>query len=231
MSLTNSEKSFLPFPTQYYRKKPNETNKNRLILLSSNNERSVNKLTTGPPPKSPPVDNDPWHLDGRKGQYLIIKQHKSTNVFIASLYSQITSQSFESRSAATAAMKIIRKSLITPIQMVIQKTITLQTLPEEVIQPQVHPAAPETSSLFVSKQRNSDEIQRNEKMSHVQDSDPAQSHVQDSDPSQSHDTDNKLDDNGHCDNDTTESQKKKKEKKKKKGHTVYKPTNHKVIRD
>src|SRR3954470_4377488 len=82
MSLTNSEKSFLPFPTQYYRKKPNETNKNRLIPLSSNNERSVDKLTTGPPPKSPLVDNDPWHLNGRKGQYLIIKKHKTTSAFI-----------------------------------------------------------------------------------------------------------------------------------------------------
>src|SRR3954453_13360095 len=164
MSLTNSEKSFLPFLNQHYQKKLNKTNKNRLILLSSNNERSVNKLTTGPPPKSPPVDNDPWHLDGRKGQYLIIKQHKSKNVFIALTYSQITSQSFESRSAATAAMKIIRKSLITPIKMVIQNTITLQTLPEEVIQPQVHSVAPETSSLSDSKQRNSDETQCDKKI-------------------------------------------------------------------
>src|SRR3954451_22584642 len=113
-------------------------------------------------------------------------------------------------------MKIIRDSLITPIPMVIRNTISLRTLPEEVIQPQVHPAAPETSSLFTSKQRNSDEIQRDKKMSHVQDSDPAQSHVQNSDPSQSHDADNKLDDNGHCNNDTTESQKKKKKRKRKK---------------
>src|SRR3954452_7935092 len=113
--------------------------------------------------------------------------------------------------------------------MVIRNTISLRTLPEEVIQLQVHPAAPETSSLFASKQRTSDEIQRDKKMSHVQDSDPAQLHVQDSDPLQSHDADNKLDDNGHCDDDTTESQKKK--KKKKKGHTVYQPTNHKVIRN
>src|SRR3954469_23182142 len=103
--------------------------------------------------------------------------------------------------------------------MVIQNTIALQTLPEEVIQPQVHPIAPKTSSLSDSKQRNSDESQRDKEISHVQDSDPVQSH----------DTDNKSDDNGHCDNDTTESQKKK--KKKKKGHTVYQPTNHKVIRD
>src|SRR3954452_2444921 len=220
MSLTNSGKSFLPFPTQYYRKKPNETNKNRLIPLSFNDERSVDKLTTRPPPKSPPVDDDPWHLDGRKGRYLIIKRHKITNVFIAPTYSQITSQSFESRSEAAAAMKIICRSLITPIQMVLRNTITLQTLPEEVIQPQVHPAAPETSSLFVSKQRNSDEIQRNEKMSHVQDSDPAQSHVQDSDPSQSHDANNKLDDNGHCDNDTTESQKRKRKEKEKRPHCL-----------
>src|SRR3954469_20349222 len=114
--------------------------------------------------------------------------------------------------------------------MVIRNIIALQTLSEEVIQPQVHPAAPETSSLSDLKQRNSDEIQRDEKISRVQDSDPSQSlHVQDPDSSQSHDTDNKLDDNGHCDNDTTESQKKK--KKKKKGHTVYQLTNHKVIRD
>src|SRR3954468_13652345 len=229
MSLTNSGKSFLQFPTQYYQKKPNETNKNRLIPLSSNDERSVNKLTTGPPPKSPSVDNDPWLLGGKKGQYLIIKLHKITNPFIAPKYSQITSQRFESYSAAAAAAKIIRASLTTPIPMVIQSTTTLQTLPEEVIQPQVYPAAPETSSLFASKQRNSDEIQRDEKMSHVQDSDPAQSHVQDSDSSQSHDANNKLNDNGHCDNDTTESQKKK--KKKKKGHIVYQPTNHKVIRN
>src|SRR3954452_17646810 len=239
MSLTNSEKSFLQFPTQYYQKKPGETNKNKLIPLSSNDERSVDKLTTGPPPKSPPVDNDPWHLDGRKGRYLIIKRHKVTNVFIAPLYSQITSQSFESRSEATAAMKIICRSLITPIPMMVQKTVALRTLPEEVIQPQVYPIAPETSSLFASKQRNSDETQRDEKISrvqdsdpsqlHVQDSDPSQSHVQNPDPSQSHDTNNKLDDNGHCDDDTTESQKKKKEKKK--GHTVYQPTNHKIIRD
>src|SRR3954451_350901 len=116
-------------------------------------------------------------------------------------------------------MKIIRDSLITPIPMVVQNNKTLRTLGEEVIQPQVHPAAPKTSSLFVSKQRNSDEIQRDEKTSHVQDSDPVQSHIQDSDPSQSPDIDNKLDDNGYCDNNTTESQKKK--KKKKKGHTVY----------
>src|SRR3954452_19666986 len=240
MSLTNSGKSFLPFPTQYYRKKPNETNKNRLIPLSFNDERSVDKLTTRPPPKSPPVDDDPWHLDGRKGRYLIIKRHKISNVFITPLYSQITSQSFESRSEATAAMKIIRRSLITPISMMVQKTIALRTLPEEVIQPQVYPTAPETSSLFASKQRNSDETQRDEKISrvqdsdpsqlHVQDSDPSQSHVQDPDPSQSYDTDNKLDDNdnGKCDDNTTESQKKKKEKKKKKGHTVHQPTNHKV---
>src|SRR3954454_5487655 len=191
MSLTNSEKSFLPFPTQYYRKKPNETNKNRLIPLSPNDERSVDKLTTGPPPKSPPVDNDLWHLDGRKGQFLIIKQHESISPFIAPTYSQITFQSFESRSAATAAMKIIRNSLITPIPMVIQNTISLRTLPRKLIQLQVHPAAPETSSLFASKQRTSDEIQRDKKMSHVQDSDPLQSH----------DADNKLDDNGHCDDD------------------------------
>src|SRR3954447_21613481 len=229
MSLTNSGKSFPPFLNQHHQKKPNETNKYDLIPHLSKNKRSVDKLTTRPPPKSPPVDDDPWHLDGRKGRYLIIKRHKITNVFIASLYSQITSQSFKSRSEATAAMKIIHRSLITPIPMMVQKTIALRTLPEEVIQPQVHPTAPETSSLFVSKQRNSDEIQRDEEKSHVQDSDPAQSHVQDSDPSQSHDADNKLDDNGHCDNDTTESQKKK--KKTKKGHTVYHPTNHKVIRN
>src|SRR4051812_23258775 len=103
--------------------------------------------------------------------------------------------------------------------MVIQNTKHLNTLPEEVIQPQVHPAAPETSSLSDSKQRNSDEIQRDEKISRVQDSDPLQSH----------DADNKLDDNDHCDNNTTESQNKK--KKKKKGHTVYQPTNHKIIRN
>src|SRR3954469_16203209 len=113
--------------------------------------------------------------------------------------------------------------------MVIRNTIALQTLPEEVIQPQVHPVVPETSSLSNSKQRNSDETQRDEKISRVQDSDPSQSHVQDSDPSQSHDADNKLDDNDYYDNDTTESQKKKKKKKKKKGRTVYQPTNHKVI--
>src|SRR3954447_26828665 len=115
--------------------------------------------------------------------------------------------------------------------MMVQKTIALRTLPEEVIQPQVYPTAPETSSLFASKQRNSDETQRDEKISRVQDSDPSQPRVQDSDSSQSHDTDNKLDDNGYCDDDTTESQKKKKKKKKKKGHTVYQPTNHKVIRN
>src|SRR4051794_14239061 len=207
MSLTNSGKSFSLFPTQYHRKKPNETNKNRLIPLSPNDERSVDKLTTGPPPKSPPVDNDLWHLDGRKGQFLIIKQHKSISPFIAPTYSQITSQNFELYSAAIAAKKIIHESLITPIPIVIQKTILLRTLPEEVIQPQVHPVAPETSSLFTSKQRNSDETQRDKKISHVQDSDLSQSHVQDSDSSQSHDTDDKLNDNGHCDNDTTESQK------------------------
>src|SRR3954447_2240626 len=229
MSLTNSGKSFLPFLNQHHQKKPNETDKYDLIPHLSKNKRSVDKLTTRPPPKSPPVDDDSWHLNGRKGQYLIIKKHKITNVFIAPLYSQITSQSFESRSEATAAMKIIRRSLITPIPMMVQKTIALRTLPEEVIQPQVYPTAPETSSLLASKQRNSDETQRDEKISRVQDSDPSQSHVQDSDPSQSHDTDNKLDDNGHCDDDTTESQ--KKEKKKKKGHTVYQPTNHKIIRD
>src|SRR3954452_21874637 len=113
MSLTNSEKSFLPFLNQHHQKKPNETNKNRLIPLSSNDEYSVDKLTTRPPPKSPLVDNDPWHLDGRKGQYLIIKLHKSISPFIAPTYSQITSQSFESRCATAAAIKIIRKSLIT----------------------------------------------------------------------------------------------------------------------
>src|SRR3954451_17703866 len=213
MTLTNSGKSFLPFLNQHHQKKPNETNKNRLIPLSSNDERSVNKLTTGPPPESSLIDNDPWHLDGRKGRYLIIKQHKSISPFIAPTYSQITSQSFESYSAATAARKIIRESLITPILMIIQNTILLQTLLEEVIQPQVHPATPETSSLFALKQRNSDEIQRDEKISRVQDSDPSQSHEQNSDPSQSHDTDNKLDDNSHCDNDTTESQKKKRKEK------------------
>src|SRR3954452_21983893 len=146
MSLTNSGKSFLPFPTQYYRKKPNETNKNRLIPLSSNDERSVDKLTTGPPPKSPPVDNDPWHLDGKKGRYLIIKKHKSTSAFIAPTYSQITSQSFESYSAAAAAVKIIRESLITPIPMVIQNTLLLRTLQEEVIHPKFHPAPPKNIS-------------------------------------------------------------------------------------
>src|SRR3954447_11646387 len=241
MSLTNSGKSFLPFLNQHHQKKPNETDKYDLIPHLSKNKRSVDKLTTRPPPKSPPVDDDSWHLNGRKGQYLIIKKHKITNVFIAPLYSQITSQSFESRSEATAAMKIIHRSLITPIPMMVQNTIALRTLPEEVIQPQVYSTAPETSPLFDSKQRNSDETQRDEKISRVQDSDPSQSHVQDSDPSQSHvqnpnpsqsrDTDNKLDDNGHCDDDTTESQKKKKKKKKKKGHTVYHLTNHKVIRD
>src|SRR3954468_11950332 len=231
MSLTNSGKSFLPFLNQHHQKKPNETNKYDLIPHLSKNKRSVDKLTTRPPPKSPPVDDDSWHLNGRKNWYLIIKKHKITNVFIAPLYSQITSQSFESRSEATAAMKIIRDSLITPIPMVVQSTMTLRTLPEEVIQPQVYPTAPETSSLFASKQRNSDETQRDEKISrvqdsdpsqlHVQDSDPSQSHVQDPDPSQSYDTDNKLDDNdnGQCDDNTTESQKKK--KKKKKGHTVH----------
>src|SRR3954451_7736465 len=240
MSLTNSGKSFPPFLNQHHQKKPNETNKYDLIPHLSKNKRSVDKLTTRPPPKSPPVDDDPWHLDGRKGRYLIIKRHKCINILIAPpLYSQITSQSFESRSEATAVMKIIRRSLITPIPMMVQNTIALRTLPEEVIQPQVYPTAPETSSLFASKQRNSDKTQRDRKISrvqdldpsqsHVQDSDPSQSHVQDPDSSQSHDTDNKLDDNGHCDDDTTESQKKKKEKKK--GHTVYQPTNHKIIRD
>src|SRR3954447_4873394 len=232
MSLTNSGKSFLPFLNQHHQKKPNETDKYDLIPHLSKNKRSVDKLTTRPPPKSPPVDDDPWHLDGRKGRYLIIKRHKCINILIAPpLYSQITSQSFESRSEATAVMKIIRRSLITPIPMMVQNTIALRTLPEDVIQPQVYPTAPETSSLFASKQRNSDETQRDEKISRVQDSDPSQPRVQDSDSSQSHDTDNKLDDNGHCDNDTTKSQKKKKKKKKKKGHTVYQPTNHKVIRD
>src|SRR3954454_7958290 len=242
MFLTNSEKSFLLLLSQHHQKKPNKTNKNRLIPLLSKDERSTNKLITGPPLKSPLVDNNPWHLvSERKGQYIIITQHKRINPFIAPTYSQITSLQFESYSAAAAAVKIFRELIITPIPMIIQNTKHLHTLPEEVIQPQVHPVVPETSSLSNSKQRNSDETQRDEKISRVQDSDPSQSHVQDSDPSQSHvqnpnpsqshDTDNKLDDNGHCDDDTTESQKKKKEKKKKKGHTVYHLTNHKVIRD
>src|SRR4051794_209998 len=229
MSLTNSKKSFSPFLSQHYQKKPNKTNNNRFTPLSSNDRRSEDKFTTGPPPKSPQVDNDPWHLGGKKGQYIIITQHKTTNPFIAPTYSQITSLQFELYSAAAAAVKIFRELIITPIPMVIQNTKHLHTLPEEVLQPQVHPVAPETSSLSDSKQRNSDETQRDEKISRVQDSDPSQSHVQDSDPSQSPDADNKLDDNGHCDDDTTESQKKK--KKKKKGRTVYQPTNHKVIRN
>src|SRR4051794_40407226 len=115
--------------------------------------------------------------------------------------------------------------------MVIQNTKHLQTLPEEVIQPQIHTATSKTSSLFNSKQRTSDETQCDRKISHIQNSDPSQSqHIQDSGPSQSHDTNNKLDNNSHYDNNTTESQKKKK-KKKKKGHTVYQPTNHNVIKD
>src|SRR3954470_22184786 len=219
MSLTNSGKSFSPFLSQHYQKKPNETNNNRFTSLSSNDRRSEDKFTTGPPPKSPQVNNDPWHLGEKKGQYIIITQHKTTSPFITPTYSQITSLQFELYSAAVAAVKIFRKLILTPIPMVIQNTKHLNTLPEEVIQPQVHPAAPETSSLSDSKQKNSDETQRKEKISRVQDSDP----------SQSHDADNKLDDNNHCDNDTTESQNKK--KKKKKGHTVYQPTNHKVIRD
>src|SRR3954452_7230410 len=114
MSLTNSGKSFSPLLNQHHQKKLNETNKYRLIPLSSNDERSVDKLTTGPPLKSPIVNNDPWHLDGKKGQYLIIKQHKRVSPFIAPTYSQITSQSFELYSAAVAAVKIIRVSVITP---------------------------------------------------------------------------------------------------------------------
>src|SRR3954452_25519785 len=227
MSLTNSGKNFSPFFSQHYQKKLNETNNNRFTSLLSNDRRSEDKFTTGPPPKSPQVNNDPWHLGGKKGQYIIITRHKMTSPFIAPTYSQITSLQFESYSAAAAAVKIIRELIITPIPMVIQNTKHLHTLPEEILQPQVHPVVPETSSLSDSKQRNSDETQRDEKISRVQDSDPSQSHVQDSDPSQLHDADNKLDDNGHCDDDITESQKKK--KKKKKGHTVYQLTNHKVI--
>src|SRR4051794_29031514 len=176
MSLTNSGKSFSPFLSQHYQKKPNETNKNRLIPLSSNDERSVDKLTTGTPPESSLINNDSRHLGEKKGQYLIIIQHKMTSPFIAPTYSQITSQRFELYSAAAAAVKIICESLITSIPIVIRNTILLRTLPEEVIQPQVHPAAPETSSLFASKQKNSDKIQHDEKMSYVQDSDLAQSH-------------------------------------------------------
>src|SRR4051794_27449966 len=218
MSFTNSGKSFSPFLSQHYQKKLNETNNNRFTPLSSNDR-----------PKSSQVNNDPWHLGGKKGQYIIIKQNKTISSFIAPTYLQITSLQFELYFAAAAARKIIRESLITPIKMVIQNTITLQILPEKVIQLQVHPVAPKTSSLSDSNQRNSDETQRDEKISRVQDSDPSQSHVQDSDPLQSHDADNKLDDNDHCDNNTTESQKKK--KKKKKGHTVYQPTNYKIIRN
>src|SRR3954464_10401435 len=189
MSLTNSGKSFSPFPSQHYQKKPNETNNNRFTSLSPNDRRSEDKFTTGPPPKSPQVNNDPWHLGGKKGQYIIITRYKTTSPFIAPTYSQITSLQFKSYSAAAAAVKIIRELIITPIPMVIQNTKHLHTLPEEVLQPQVHPVAPETSSLSDSKQRNSDETQRDEKISRVQDSDPSQSHVHDSDPSQSHDTD------------------------------------------
>src|SRR4051794_37707678 len=100
MSLMNSGKSFLLFLSQQHQKKPNQTNKNRLIPLSSNDEHSVNKLTTGSPPESSLIDNDPWCLGEKKGQYLIIKQHKRVSPFIASTYSQITSQRFESYSAA-----------------------------------------------------------------------------------------------------------------------------------
>src|SRR4051812_34445069 len=98
MSLTNSEKSFSPFLSQHYQMKTNETNKNRLIPLSSNDEYFVNKLTTGPQLNSSIVDNDLWHLNGKKGQYLIIKQHKRVSPFIALTYLQITSQKFESYS-------------------------------------------------------------------------------------------------------------------------------------
>src|SRR3954453_20037871 len=82
MSLTNSEKSFSLFLSQYYQKKPNETNKNRLIPLLSKDERFANKLITGPLLKSPLVDNNPWHLESeRKGQYIIITQHKTISPF------------------------------------------------------------------------------------------------------------------------------------------------------
>src|SRR3954462_3980493 len=116
MSLTNSGKNFSPFFSQHYQKKLNETNNNRFTLLSSNDRRSEDKFTTGPPPKSPQVDNDPWHLGGKKGQYIIIKQNETISSFIALTYLQITSLQFELYSVAAAARKIIRELLITPIK-------------------------------------------------------------------------------------------------------------------
>src|SRR3954469_20682128 len=119
MSLTNSGKSFSPFLSQHYQKKLKETNNNRFTSLSSNDRRSEDKFTTGSPPKSPQVDNDPWHLGGKKGQYIIIKQNKTISSFIVPTYSQITSLQFELYFAAAAAMKIFCESIITPIPMVI----------------------------------------------------------------------------------------------------------------